>query len=163
MKVTIRVLSFIALAAVVLYLLALLLVVVFQSPLKELLGAPDEVIGLWHFPAGSLLSGLRMVLTVTVLCIFAGNHKVGIWLELVLLGVNQVLWPPISAVANLLQTMTIGRYGAAAIANRSYVSSLTSYVSFLFGIAFAIYLVVCGMSIAYKVMYKKSLRVEDAQ
>jgi len=111
--------------------------------------------GVFAVPYAHIVGWLHVLLLAVLVFIFAGNRKVGIWLEIVILGESALLYPAFSYILSAAINSLQSRLGADMIITQSSVNALCSWVNMLFGMGSALLPVICGMSIAYKLMKKK--------
>ena len=110
--------------------------------------------GVFTVPVGVVVSILAYAIILGLLCLVAGSRKLGIWSDLIVLALT-VLSPLTSFLSNFLQTVITGRYGYEMMSSFSAVNNLCNITMSLGSLGLTLGMVVCGMSIAYKLMAKK--------
>lgn len=150
MKKLLKTLSFISLVIIGLSTMAVMLCYVFRVPLMELFfhrgrELPSVI------PVANAVSLLGQLGAMIWLCICVGNRRFGIWAELLATGWLGAVLPGICRVLSYVQTLLLGRnLGTDYMIAQSYMNSLWSYATIFNGVAVALALMVCGLSMAQK-------------
>lgn len=161
MKNTIRILSIVAVVMSVLSLLSCGVVILFQRPLLELFNYSSDVP--FSVPISTILDYLRIFFFASFVCLVVHIRKLGIWAEIVLLALNILpLHAFITTMLSYAETIFKTRLGYMAMAGNSMVKALCAWPNLFFGYAYPLCLLVCGMSIAYKVLHKSNSRNKTA-
>lgn len=156
MQKAIRVMAIISAALAGLSLILLVASIPFQSMIAPLYAtSPDITAALPEFPSVPFFTCLLQTSCIALLIICCGNKKGGIWLELLLLALLIIALPILNEIAYYIQTIFVGRYGAASLAAHSVVSEISSYCLIPSNWGQALACISCGMSIAFKTMSKK--------
>lgn len=155
MKNAIRILAIASAVIMALTLCALVVCIVFQGELTSLMygGYYAQMAGRhYSIPVGNLLYTLGALAAALVLCFTAGYKQFGIWLEVLLAVCISAVLPGLRHIISVVQTALLNPAGEEALASFSAVQSICSMAMSLTGIATAMVLVACGMSIAVKRM-----------
>ena len=159
MKKTILVLSIVCLALMVISLVLTAGCILLQKPLIDLIYGKSVGEAPMVVPVSPIVYGLCAILTFGLLCLVAGNQKIGIWADLVLLGVSALVLPGLSSVLTLAQNLAgsavANAQGVSAIIANSAVNNFCTYTMLPGGLGMRLALVVCGMSIALKLLKKR--------
>lgn len=162
MKISAKIISAISTAIFALAVVAFFGCVLFREPLVVLLG--DEYfagyLNLFTIPAGALLNLLGSLVAGVMMIFVAANKKIGIWadiLVLVFIGGKAVIATLIGYIQPVMIAKLCGTGGAGAY---SVFTSVTSLVTLFASVGMSALLVVCGMSIAYKVLARRKNQVE---
>lgn len=157
MKKLLKILSFISLGIIGVSAMAVLLCYVFRVPLLELFfhhGRDLPVV----IPVANAVSLLGQLGAMIWLCICVGERRFGIWAELLAAAWLGAVLPGICRVLAYVQNLLVGRtMGHDYLIAQSCMNSLWSYATIFNGIAGALALVVCGLSMAEK----RKIKVES--
>lgn len=164
MKRTIKILSVISLCIILLSIVDLLVGYAFWTPLAE------QLYGQYYgqnmqitVPMTSVFSLASQLVMAVLMVAFAGRHRTGIWVEIV-----TVAWYGLSNIVTLvwwmLQNMVLDQllfrylspdaYSLYSASN-SLASLLWSVATALNNVSVALILLVCGLSVVYKLYQKK--------
>ena len=150
MKKLLKILSGISFGTIAVSMMAVMLCYVFRGPLVELFfhrGTELPAV----VPASDLVLLVGQLGGMIWLCIFVGDQRFGIWSELLAVGWLGVVLPGICWAVTYVQTALLGRaMGAEYLLAHSYMSGLWSYATMFNGVAVALALVTCGLSMAGK-------------
>ncbi len=161
MKNTIRILSVVAVVMSVLSLLSCGVVILFQKPLLELFNYSSDVP--FSVPLSTIFDYLRIFFFASFVCLVVNSRKLGIWAEIVLLVLNILpLHSFLITMVTYAETTFKTQLGGVAMAGNSMVKALCAWPNLIFGYAYPLCLLVCGMSIAYKVLQKGKSRNNPA-
>lgn len=168
MQKTIKILSIIALGIVLLSLFGVCLTTLFWEPYVQLYygESMSESIPM-TLPVSTVVSLGAMLGASILLCICAGNRKVGIWPE-----ISVAVWYGVGGLVTTLLTFFqsalpsimsewFRELGVSAYELEYYrvgmnaVSGLWSCATVFTGVATTLFLFICGLSIAYKIHCKK--------
>lgn len=155
MKKTIKILGILAAALLALAALGVGVCILLQRPLGEFVfGFPESAMGRFAFPLSTVVYSLGLLFCAGLLCLVAGNGKLGIWSDILLLAVMNVL-PLLQSLLAWVETVIAGKFGHVALSVNSMVQSMCSYPLQLGGWGLRLALVVGGMSIVWKLMRKQ--------
>lgn len=160
MKKLIKVLSFISLGLMILSCFLVILCTVFRRPLTELFfGYSDEQLPL-VIPAGMAVSMVVQLGCALWLSIFAGDHRFGIWAEILPAAVLALAAPLLNRVLSAVQNLLLGKMvGYLYMNSLSMTSTLWSYAAIGVTVAVALAYLVCGMSMAEKRLSGRDCRL----
>ena len=147
MKTTIRILTIVAVAIMLLTLVLQIGVVALQNLLIPAFF--DERARYFVVPAQTLIRSLLMVVATGALCVFINNKKGSILFEIIFLGFLVLMClVPTSLISSLEDWITYELIGGSrAQMQLYYVKVMLSVVDFLYPIGYALALLSCGMSI----------------
>ena len=113
---------------------------------------------------GSLINDnfILNILGIISICVFllftAGKSKVGIWSEIVSISYITVASPLFARAFSHVQSMTMYKFGGSnLIASYSSMTAVCSIPSAIASFSASVCLVICGMSIAYKLNCKRTV------
>lgn len=150
MKKLTKILTFISLGIIAASVMAVLLSYVYRVPLMELLFHRGQELPM-TIPAAGAVSLVGQLGAMIWLCICVGDRRFGIWSELMAAGWLSVVLPAIVRVLSYVQTALLGRaMGTDYMLALTYTNNIWSYATAFNGIAVALALLVCGLSIADK-------------
>lgn len=150
MKRLIKNLTFISLGIIGASVMAVLLCCVFRVPLMELFFNRGQELPA-VIPVANAVTLVGQLGAMIWLCICVGNRRFGIWSELLAVGWLAVVLPAISRMLAYGQNLLLGQnLGTEYMLAASYMSNLWSYATLFNGVAVAMALVVCGLSMADK-------------
>lgn len=158
MQKVIRLLAIVATALVFFSLFLLLVSIPLQRPIaREFLGYPAFIASrLPQFPVVPFVMGLLRMLCIGLLIACCGNKRGGIWVELLVIAALVLVLPFLNTIATNAANIFASRYsGSDANVANYVVSLLSSYCLIPANLGTALAYITCGMSIAFKVMYKK--------
>ena len=159
MKKAILILSIVCLALVILSLVLTAGCIILQKPLIDLIYGKSAATAPMVVPVSPLVYGLCASLTFGLLCLVAGNKKIGIWADLILLGVSALVLPGLNFVLSLAQNLAgsamANAQGVAAIVANSAVNNMCTYTMLPGNLGMRLALVVLGMSIVLKLLEKR--------
>ena len=159
MKKAILILSIICLALVILSLVLTAGGILLQKPLIDLIYGKTAGDAPMVVPVSPLVSGLCAAVTFGLLCLVAGNKRIGIWADLILLSISALVLPGLSFVLSLVQNLTgsviANTQGVAAIVANSAVNNMCTYTMLPGNLGMRLALVVLGMSIVLKLLEKR--------
>lgn len=162
MKKTIRILSILCLALMVISLVLTAGCILLQKPLINLIYGKSAATAPMIVPFSPLVYGVCAAVTLGLLCLVAVNKKIGIWADLVLLGVSALVLPGMNFLLNFAQNMLVttaaNARGVAAVIANSAVNNMCSYTMMPGGLGMRLALVVCGMSIVLKLLEKQQVK-----
>ena len=150
MKKLLKILTFISLGILGTSVMAVLLCYVYRVPLMQLffhtgMELPAVV------PAAGAVTLVGQLGAMIWLCFCVGERRFGLWAELLAAGWLGVVLPGIARVLSWVQSVVLSRgLGLDYLSAYSYMNTLWSYATILNGVAVALALVVCGLSMAYK-------------
>lgn len=155
MKKLIKTLSFAALGILTFSLMAALLGFVYREPLLSLIYHHEDLP--FVLPVGGVVALMLRMGAVGWICFCAGEGRYGVWAEILAAAVLAVVAPFFNWLLSWLQPMVFGRaWGVEYSLGLSGAQLLLSYTTALTGVAVALALLVCGMSIADKLLAKKN-------
>ncbi len=153
MKKTIHILSILSIAIAAIAIVWLGVVILFQGPLVELMIArPTQSFAV---PLSPILSAFSALFFSLILFLFNLGNKTSIAGELCLLILRLGVFPFFSWVLSYCETYLRARlYGSeeAIILQYNMVNSFCNLPMMISSLSFSLFLLVCGMSIAYKRM-----------
>ena len=159
MQKLIRILSILCLALMVISLVLTVGCILLQKPLIDLIYGKSVATAPMAVPVSPIVYSLLSILTFGLLCLVAGNRRIGIWADLILLSANALVLPgmnfALSLVQNLAGTAMANARGVAAIVANSAVNNFCTYTMLPGGLGMRLTLVVCGMSIVLKLLEKR--------
>ena len=160
MKKLLKILSCISLGIVGASVMAGLLCYVYRVPLMELFfhtGRELPVV----VPVANAVSLVGQLGALIWLCVCIGDRRFGIWAELLGAGWLVVL-PGLCRLLSGVESLTAGRaLGSEYMMASSYMNILWSYATIFNSVAVSVALVVCGCSMASKVIDKKRISPTD--
>lgn len=155
MKKLLKILSFISLGIVGTSVMAVLLCYVYRVPLMELFfntGRELPVV----VPAANAVLLVGQLGALVWLCVCIGDRRFGIWAELLGAGWLGLLLPGLCRLLGWVESLTAGRaLGMEYMMASNYMNILWSYATIFNAVAVSMALVVCGCSIASKVLTGK--------
>lgn len=155
MKKSIKVLSYISMGILVASVGAVLLALVFRETLLQYIYWYEDLAVV--LPLGGVVSLVLRLGAVGLLCFCAGERRFGIWVEILIASVLAAAVPFLRWLLSLLQTTVLGRVmGNDYMLALGGIDLLWNYATCLTGVAVALALLVCGMSLADKLLGKKN-------
>jgi len=154
MKKTIKVLTIVSGAIVVLSMLALIICVVMQEIFIPLYTSSFDAGEYFAFPIARFVYVFGILLCSVLLFFSAGLRKLRMWAEIVASVFIGAVFPFWQWYILLMQTSFVASRGINAVGITAAVNNLASIVTCLVPIAAAVLLLVSGLSIASKVYEK---------
>lgn len=135
------------------FLLAVFMIV-FQHQIASALGF--GVIQVFTIPVPLLLNLIRFIALSIMVFLICRSKSQAIWPEIVLISANCALWPVVSILINMLNNTLLGKLGGTDyLSSYSIVNSICAIpTDILGGLVNSICLVLCGMTIACKLIHK---------
>ena len=155
MKKTIKVLTIVSGAIVVLSMLALIICVVMQESYATKFYSSPELGDYFVFPVGRFIYVFGVLLCSVLLFFSAGLRKLRMWAEIVASVFIGAVLPFLQWYVSTVQTTVIAKaQGALVLAATSIVNNLASTATCLVPLAASVLLFVSGLSIASKIYEK---------
>lgn len=155
----VKILSIVSAGIMLLALLVFFCCVILQKPLVRLFMKGIENVSVFLFPFDAFCSLAGGVLLSIALIFVAGNKKIGVWADVLVLALSAVVKPVavylISLLQNLFVTRTVLAMGSQAIAYNSSLNTAVSAFTSFASLGAVILYVVCGMSIILKLSAKQ--------
>lgn len=155
MQKLMKILAFISLGIIALSFTSLMLCYVFWGPLVELSFDRGAVLPR-VIPAGNAVALVGQLGAVIWLCICVCDRRFGVWAELLAAGWLGAVLPLLGRVLASVETLIIRNVGLETVTARSYASLVWSYATVFNSVAVALSLVICGMSLADKLLHRNS-------
>ena len=156
MKKTIKILTIVSGAIMILSMLALIICVLLQGTLTYLFYSTSSMGEYFIFPVARFVYVFGILLCSVLLFFSAGLRKLGMWAEIVAIPFIAVFFPFVQWIISMMQT-TLGANakGSLFVAATAAVNNLASMATCLVPLAASVLLVVSGLSIASKIYVKK--------